>query len=96
MARHKLITAYLNDNIRVQLGYISEAQKVIKAVGVVFYNTDECCDEQTRLDLGMPNGVVLMQCADYIEASIDEIEQMILDAIEDKKQSATSEREKAS
>ncbi len=96
MARHKLITAYLNDNIRYQLQSISEAQKVIHAVGVVFYNTDECCDEQTRLSLGIPNGLVLMECADRIQESIDEIKQMILDAIEDKEQSATSERQEAS
>ena len=96
MARHKLLTAFLNDNIRCQLQYISDAQKVIHAVGVVFYNTDECCDEQVRLELAMPNGNALMQCADRIQESIDEIEQMILDAIEDKEKSAASEREKAS
>ncbi len=96
MARHKLLTAFLNDNIRCQLQYISDAKKVIHAVGVVFVNTDECCDEQTRLDLALANGNVLTQCADRIQESIDEIRQMILDAIEDKEQSATREREKAS
>ena len=96
MARKKLITALLNDNIRCQLQYMSEAWEVIHAIGVVFYKTDECCDEQARLDLGMPNGLVLMECADHIREGIDEIKQMILDAIEDKEQNATSEREKAS
>ncbi len=96
MTRKKLITALLNHNIRCQRQYISEAQKVIHAVGVVFYNTDECCDEQTRLALGIPNGLVLMECADHIREGIDEIKQMILDAIEDKEQIATSERQEAS
>ncbi len=96
MARKKLITALLNDNIRIYIGQMSETAKVIHAIGLVFYNTDECCDEQTRLGLGIPNGLVLMECADRIQADIDEIKQMILDAIEDKEQSATSEREKAS
>ncbi len=85
MARKKLITALLNDNIRIYIGQMSETAKVVHAIGLVFSHTDECLDEQARLELAMPNGLALMQCAESMQADMDEIKQMILDAIEDKK-----------
>ena len=96
MARKKLITAFLNDNIRYQLDHMSETRKVIHAIGLVFSHAEECCDEQARLELAIPNGLALMQCAESMQADMDEIKQMILDAIEDEESSVTSEREKAS
>ncbi len=96
MARKKLITALLNDNIRIYIGYMSEKREVVHAIGVIFVKTFEWCDEQTRLELALTNGSLLIECAESMQADMDEIKQMILDAIEDKEQSATSEREKAS
>ena len=96
MARQKLITSLLNDNIRINLDHMSETREVIHAIGLVFSHTDECLDEQARLELAMPNGLALMQCAKSMQEDMDEIEQWILDASQNKEPSATSEREKAS
>ncbi len=96
MARQKLITSLLNDNIRINLDHMSETREVVHAIGLVFAKAHECCDEQVRLDLAMNNGDALMQCAESMQADMDEIEQMILDAIEDRESSVTSELDKAS
>ena len=95
MAR-QVIKSLLNDNIRINLGHMSETRKVIHAIGLVFSHTDECLDEQARLELAMPNGLALMQCAKSMQEDMDEIEQWIFGGSEDKEPSVTSEREKAS
>lgn len=82
--------------MKMSLLLLNRMRQVIHGSGLVLAHADECCDEGVYIDLSMSHGRALMQCAERMQEKLDEIDKWVFDDSQDKEQSATSEREKAS